>query len=149
KGFWRLGLGSGYGVEQTTFALGLLAHLARESVDILHVQDPQVALIAQRARRLGWVRARSILGHGTNEPLDFLRKITYLQHLAPQYLEEARDAGVWKPTWTAIPNFIDTNLFHPGRCDALRAELGLPLEGLVVLTVAAIKRSHKRVDSLL
>ena len=146
---WRLGLGSGYGIEQTTFALRLLGHLRRERIDILHVQDPQVALIVQRARRFGWVRTRTILAHGTEEPLAFQRKITYLQHLAPWHLAEARAAGVFKPTWTAIPNFIDTDLFHPGRGDALRAELAIPADALVLLTVAAIKRHHKRVDYLL
>ena len=149
RGTWRLGLGSGYGIEQTTFSLRLLKHLHRERTDILHVQDPQVALICQRARRLGLVPTRTILAHGTEEPLEFQRKITYLQHLAPSHLEEARQAGVWKQTWTAIPNFIDTNLFCGGRSDNIRAELGIPSNALVVLTAAAIKRPHKRIDYLL
>ena len=119
RGLWRLGVGSGYGVEQTTFAIGLLAHLRRESIHILHVQDPRVALIVQRARQLGWVSTRSILGHGTNEAPEFLQKFTYLQHLAPHHLEQVRAAGVWKPTWTAIPNFINTDMFHPGTGGAI------------------------------
>lgn len=95
RGTWRLGLSSGYGIEQTTFALGLLEHLRRHRADVLHVQDPQVALLIQRARRLGLVRTRVILAHGTGEPLEFQRKITYLQHLAPWYLEECgrRESG--------------------------------------------------------
>jgi glycosyltransferase involved in cell wall biosynthesis len=143
---WRLGLGSPYGLEQTSFALRLIGHLRRERVDILHVQDPHVALIAQRARRTGLVRTRTILAHGTEEPLEFQKRITYLQHLAPWHLEEARRAGVSKPAWTAIPNFIDTDLFAPGRSEALRAELRIPQDALVILSVAAIKRQHKRVD---
>lgn len=146
---WRLGLGSPYGVEQTTFALRLLSLLRRHHIDVLHVQDPQVALIAQRARRLGLVRTRTVLAHGTEEPVAFLRRVEFLQHLAPWHLEQAREAGAWKPTWTAIPNFIDTDRFAPGRSDALRAELGIPADGLVVLTAAAIKRHHKRIDHLL
>ena len=147
--FWRLGFGSRVATEQTTFALSLLPHLRREAIDILHVQEPLVALIVQRARRLGWVRSLAILGHGTNEPASFLEKITYLQHLAPQHLEEARKAGVWKPTWTAIPNFIDTDLFRPGRSEGLRSELGISQDGLILLTTAAIKRDHKRIDYVL
>ena len=38
------------------------------------------------------MRTRTILAHGTEEPLSFQRKITYLQHLAPWHLEEARAA---------------------------------------------------------
>jgi 1,2-diacylglycerol 3-alpha-glucosyltransferase len=146
---WRLGLGSPYGLEQTSFALRLIGHLRRQRADILHVQDPHVALIAQRARRVGLVRTRTILAHGTEEPLEFQKRITYLQHLAPWHLEEARRAGVCKPTWTAIPNFIDTDVFTPGRSEALRAELGIPANGLVVLCVAAIKRRHKRINHLI
>jgi 1,2-diacylglycerol 3-alpha-glucosyltransferase len=146
---WRFGLGSGYGVEQTTFALQLLGYLRGERVDILHIQDPQVALIVQWARRLGLVGTRTILAHGTEEPPSFQRKITYLQHLAPWHLEEARAVGVWRPTWTVIPNFIDTDLFRPGPSEALRAELAIPPEALVVLTAAAVKRHHKRIDYLL
>lgn len=146
---WRLGLGSGYGVEQTSFAWNLLGILRREQVDLLHVQDPQLALLVQRARRLGLVRTRTILAHGTEEPLDFQRRITYLQHLAPWHFEESKAAGVWKPTWTAIPNFIDTQCFTPGKSSVLRQELGIPAEALVVLSVAAIKRHHKRIDHVL
>jgi 1,2-diacylglycerol 3-alpha-glucosyltransferase len=147
-GSWRIGLGSGYEIEQLTFTSRLIRLLRRERADILHVQDPFIAILAQRARKLGLIRTRTILAHGTEEPLSFLRRIEYLQHLAPWHLEQARNAGVWKPAWTAIPNFIDTTLFAPGRCDALRAELNIPQDGLVVLSVAAIKRQHKRVDYL-
>lgn len=145
---WRMGLGSGYGVEQTTFAVRLVSHLRRGNFDLLHVQDPHVALIVQRANRIGLVKTRVILGHGTEEPLAFLKKLDYVQHLAPWHLEEAREAGVWKPTWTAIPNFIDTETFTPDGPD-LREELRIPSDALVVLTAAAIKRGHKRIDYLI
>jgi glycosyltransferase involved in cell wall biosynthesis len=146
---WRLGLHSGYGVEQTSFALRLLPHLRRERVELLHVQDPQVARIVQRAHRLGLVPTRTILAHGTEESPAFLTKFNYLQHLAPWHLQASRDAGAWRPTWTAIPNFIDTTRFHPGRADSLRAELQIPETAPVLLCVAAIKRRHKRIDHLL
>lgn len=135
---WRLGLGSGYGVEQASFALGLLKLLRRERVDILHVQDPLLALIAQRARRLGLIRTETILAHGTEESPAFQRKIRFLQHLAPWHLEQAVAVGFARDTWTAIPNFVDEETFRPGRADDLRAELGIPAESTVVLSVAAI-----------
>lgn len=149
---WRIGLGSGYGIEQTTFTWNLLKVLRRERIDILHVQDPQVALLVQRAHTCGLVRTRTILAHGTEEPLAFLRKITYLQHLAPWHLEESQGASVGKPMWTAIPNFIDVETFRPGvggQGLGIREELGIPQDACVVLVAAAIKRHHKRVDHLL
>lgn len=149
RGAWRLGLGTDVQVEQTTFALSLIPKLRRHRIDVLHIQDAHVAPVIQCARRLGLVRTATVLGHGTEESLDYQRRIRYLQHLAPWHLEQARAAGVWRPTWTAIPNFIDTDLFGPGRGDGLRAELGIPADHLVVLTTAAIKRHHKRVDHLI
>jgi 1,2-diacylglycerol 3-alpha-glucosyltransferase len=145
---WRLGLGNGYGIEQTTFTWNLLTVLRRERIDILHVQDPQVAVLVQRARAVGLVKARTILAHGTEESDDFLRRIAYLQHLAPWHLEEARRQGAWRPTWTAIPNFVDTRLFQPGPGHALREELKIPANATLVLISAAIKRHHKRIDYL-
>jgi glycosyltransferase involved in cell wall biosynthesis len=149
RGMWRVGLGSAHQIEQTSFALGLIRALRRDRIDLVHMQDPLVALIVQRAWRLGLIRTVPILAHGTEEPLEFQRKIEFLQHLAPWHLEHSRAAGAWKPTWTAIPNFIDTDTFRPGRCDELRAEMGIAPDELVVLTVAAIKRHHKRIDYLL
>jgi glycosyltransferase involved in cell wall biosynthesis len=146
---WRLGLGSSYGVEQTTFALGLLRHLRQERIDVLHLNDPQAALLVQRAQQFGLVRTRPILGHGTEEPFSFLRKIKYLHHLSPAHLEEARAAGAWKPTWRMIPYFVDTESFRPGKSPELRRELEIPPDALVVLTAAAIKCEHKRIDYLL
>jgi glycosyltransferase involved in cell wall biosynthesis len=146
---WRLGLGSDYDIEQSTFALRLIRRLRRNPVDILHVQDPHVARILVLARRFGLVGNATILAHGTNEPWPYLRKFPYLQHLAPWHLEQGRDAGCWKPAWTAIPNFIDTQLYSPGRSDNLRDELQIPRDHLVLLTAAAIKRDHKRIDYLL
>lgn len=146
---WRLGVGTEYGIEQTTFAANLLATLRQRRIDVLHVQDPWIAFLMRQARRLGWIRTRTILGHGTNESSEFLRPFPYVQHLAPWHLEQCRAAGVWRSGWTAIPNFIDTERFRCNGSGALRAELGLPANGLVVLTAAAIKRSHKRIDHLL
>jgi glycosyltransferase involved in cell wall biosynthesis len=146
---WRLGLGNGYGIEQTTFAINLLTVLRRGRVEILHVQDPQVALLAQRARALGLVKTRTILAHGTEESPEFQQRITYLQHLAPWHLEESRQAGAWKPTWTAIPNFVDTGRFRPGQSPELRRELGIPADAVLILCAAAIKRHHKRIDYLI
>lgn len=145
---WRLGLGSGYGVEQTTFAWNLIKLLRQEAVDILHVQDPFVAVLVQRARRLGWVKTRTILAHGTEEPFNFLRKFQYVQHLAPWHRAECAAAGVDAPQWTVIPNFIDTDRFSVGKSPQLRQRLGLPQDAIVVLVAAAIKRRHKRIDYL-
>lgn len=146
---WRLGLGSAYSVEQTTFALNLIPLLRNRQIDLLHVQDPQVAKLVQNAHHLGLVPTKTILAHGTEEPPEFLETIDYLQHLAPWHLQQTKAQGAWKPTWTAIPNFIDVERFSPGHCAKIRNEYKIPEQAVVFLSVAAIKRHHKRIDYLL
>lgn len=146
---WRVGLASGYGVEQTTFAVRLIRVLRKEQVDILHLQDPQVASLVQRASRLGLVKTRTVLMHGTEEPPEFQQKITYLQHGAPWHREQAEQRGIWKDSWTMIPNFVDTKQFRPGDSPDLRTEFAIPADADVVMVSSAIKRRHKRVDFLI
>lgn len=145
---WRIGMQSAYDVEQTTFARALLAALRRRPAHILHVQDPLVALRLDQMRRMGLTETRTILAHGTEEPGPFLRRLRYLQHLSPMQLDRWQRAGVWRETWTAIGNFVDVDRFHPGEAPDLRAELGIAPDAVVLLTIAAIKRAHKRIDWL-
>lgn len=146
---WRVGAGSPYEVEQTSFAWNLLPLLRRERVDVLHVQDPLVALIVQRAAQMRLTRCRVVLAHGTEEPFWFQQKFRYLQHLAPWHARQAERVGVARPTWTTIPNFIDADTFRPGVSPQIRRELGLPMDAPVILVAAAIKRKHKRIDCVL
>ena len=149
RGLWRLNLSSVYQLEEVTFTWNLLKVLRSQQIDILHVQDPHVALWVQWANQIGWVRTRAIMGHGTEEPYEFLKKIRFLQHMSPFYLDRAKAQDCWRPTWTSIPNFVDTDIFHPGIDQNVRKDLNIPADALVILSVAAIKRHHKRVDYLI
>lgn len=147
-GGWRYGCGSPYEVEQTSFAWGLWRAVRRD-FDIVHVQDPTIALWLARAHRAGLSRPKVVYANGTGEDEKFVRRFEYLQLLTP----EARDA--WRAHQPAgqlvftIPNFVDTNRFSPGDREAARALLGLPAEARIVLCCAAIRRYHKRIDYLL
>jgi glycosyltransferase involved in cell wall biosynthesis len=145
---WRVGFGSAYQMEQTTFALGLFGAL-RARFDLLHTKDPQVALLFHRAHKAGLSRAAVILNHGTEEPPGFLKHFDYVQHLAPFHREEAIRQGVAIRRHFVVPNFVDTEKFSPGSGARLRQALGIPPEAFVVLCVAAVKRHHKRIDWLL
>jgi 1,2-diacylglycerol 3-alpha-glucosyltransferase len=144
-GGWRYGMGSDYSIEQTTFAFSLWRKIRRD-YDILHVQDPWLALVLDRLHRVGLSRPNVILGHGTEEDVSFLRKLSNLQHLTPMYdhdWQKHRPVGHFS---TGIPNFIDTNRFCPGDKRAERVEWALPQDAFVVLSVAALKKTHKRCD---
>jgi glycosyltransferase involved in cell wall biosynthesis len=150
-GGWRFGLGSGYEVEQTTFALNLWPRI-RRSFDILHVQDPHVALLFEYLHRAGLSRPRVVLAHGTEEETEFLRRFSYLQHLAPNYLEDWEAFRPPRQAAFAIPNFVDIDRFRPGDKIAARAAAGLPEipgDALIFLSVGALKNTHKRMDYLM
>jgi 1,2-diacylglycerol 3-alpha-glucosyltransferase len=147
--FWRMRLKSAYDIEQTTFALNLVASRKAQSFDILHTQDPHLAHMLDRCQQLGLFKPRVILAHGTEEPPEYLTKFANLQHLAPHHMEEIRDQQLPGTKWFVGPNFVDTDCFKPGTNLQLRAELGIPASAFVVLTSAAVKRQHKRVDYLI
>jgi 1,2-diacylglycerol 3-alpha-glucosyltransferase len=145
-GGWRHGFGSPYEVEQTSFCLALFRKI-RHEFDILHVQDPAIALWMERARRSGLSRARVIYANGTGEDRNVMDRFDNLQLLT----DEAR-TGLHPRTGQSVfmvPNFIDTNVFRPGDQHAARAALGLPGNATIVLSCAAIRRPHKRIDALL
>jgi len=139
---WHIGCGSPYDVEQTTFAAGVLGTLRREMFDVIHLQDPWLAYLLERTRPLHG--AKVILGNGTEEPPEFLAKFEHIQELTPYYLERHGELGGRK--WFAAPNFIDVDRFRPGDGIAARRELGIPEDAFVVLSVAALNRSRKRLD---
>ena len=85
---WRWGWKSGYELEQRSFWRLLWPILRDEGFDILHVQDPLLADLCRRYRQAGKLRTKEILAHGTEEPVEFLAKLDYVQHLAPWHLDQ-------------------------------------------------------------
>lgn len=141
---WHFGCGSGYEVEQTTFWINVLPQLHRERFDIIHLQDPWLALLLERTR---WLHgAKVILGHGTEEPDWFLRKLAHVQELSPFYLQRHGELG--DRQWFAVPNFVDADTFRHGEQRVARERFGLPQDSLIVLCVSALNRSRKRVHWL-
>jgi len=141
---WRLGLHQTYDLEQTTFALSVLPHLVRNRYDLIHLQDPWIAYLLEKTRKLHG--ASVILGHGTEEAPWLLRRFQHVQELTPFYLSRHGDIG--DRQWFAVPNFVDTTRFRPGDKAAARRELGLPADAFIVLSAAALNRSKKRLDWL-
>ncbi len=147
-GAWRWGFGTPQTIQQIRFARRLTPILEREHFDIVHMQDAWASRVLETARRKGRHHAKVILGHGTEEPLDFLLHFDHVQELAPCYLDQDRQKGVNGKQWFAIPNFVDCELFRPGDQAAARAKFRLPPDAFIVLDVAALKRTHKRLDWL-
>jgi glycosyltransferase involved in cell wall biosynthesis len=146
-GLWRTGVGSGYEVEQLSMSIGLAARISRR-FDILHVQDPLIALFFARLWHWHIARPLVILAHGTEESADVLKRMPVLQHLAPAYVSPDEDKPQTQRQYV-IPNFVDVQTFAPGDKLEARRHLGLPADAFIVLCVAALKKTHKRIDHLI
>ena len=163
---WRWGLKSVYGWEQLSFWWHLWPKLRKGRYDIVHMQDPMLAFWCRKFRKLGLLHTKEILAHGTEEPIEFLKQFDYVQHLAPWHLDRALQAiehgsnaegpkskgSKTKPLWTAIPNFVDTDVFRPrheGERSVFRDRLEIPPDAFVIGTAATVKRPHKRIDYLI
>jgi glycosyltransferase involved in cell wall biosynthesis len=144
-GGWRFGFGSDYQAEQTHFALRVWREV-RYRYDVLHTQDPWLALILEYLHRAGLSRPRVILAHGTEESPEFLRRFGVLQHLAPAHAAAEKLPADGRHLRFSIPNFVDIDRFRPGDSAAARKQWELPPDGLIVLSVAALKNTHKRMD---
>ena len=147
-GGWRFGIGSPYEIEETSFAFSLWRRI-RNTHDILHVQDPQVATLLNAAHRRGLSRPRVIYANGTGEPARVMRGFDHLQLLTPTAANAWENQRPRQQHLYAIPNFIDTDVFAPGDKAAARMALGLPADVKILLCCAAIRRTHKRIDVLL
>jgi glycosyltransferase involved in cell wall biosynthesis len=141
-------MGSAYAVEQSSFALALWPHIWKD-YDILHVQDPLIALWLERAHRCGLSRPIVIYANGTGERLAMLRRFSTLQLLTPTMFDCWQRNHTGMQTGFLIPNCVDTDRFCPGDQIKARALFSLPQEALIVLCCAAIRRFHKRIDYLL
>lgn len=147
-GGWRYGMGSGYEIEQTTFALNLWLRI-RNDWDILHVQDPLIAKIMDRLNRAKLSRPRVILGNGTGEGIESVARLSRVQELLPPALKKWEALEGSGPQLFVAPNFIDMSKFTPGGRSEARLRLDLPQDAFIVFCSAAIRRFHKRMDYLL
>ncbi len=175
---WRWGLKTNYGWEQLSFWLLLWRKLRRGKYDVLHVQDPMLAYWCRLFRKLGLIKTKELLAHGTEEPAAWLSRFEYVQHLAPEHYEKSEIRNQkseiatkrhpsspvgydltckihkkknYGDCWVMMPNFVDTDVFCSRsikQCE-LRDELGIGGDVVIFGTAATVKKPHKRIDYLI
>jgi 1,2-diacylglycerol 3-alpha-glucosyltransferase len=141
-----------YEVEQLGFAVTLLPLLARVHPDVVCVSDWLLsrALAKLRPRRRSTFKL--VVSNGGPYPPELLGHADHVQELTPGTLESALGAGEAPERHTLLPLgvAIPPRLELPTDAERrrARAELGIPTDRRVVLSVAALNRYHKRVDYL-
>jgi glycosyltransferase involved in cell wall biosynthesis len=141
-----------YTLEQATFALGVLPTLARERPDVLLLSDYELGRALARVRGLLPGRPRIVFSNGGPHGGPFAH-LARVQHVTPVTHAEAIAAGEPPERHALLPYGvrIADELRPLGTADraGLRRRLGLPANGPIVLSVAALDRRFKRLDVLI
>jgi D-inositol-3-phosphate glycosyltransferase len=85
-------------------------------------------------------------------PVHYHHRCDFAQILTDPDLAEARSFGIPQRQLFAVPYGVDAELFHPDqkrKRDSIRQEIGVPLGAKLILSVAALKAEHKRIDYLI
>ena len=140
---------SGYWVEQVTFTLSLLPHIARQKPDVIYFSDTNVGNLLWHWRRLSRQTFALLFSNGGPMQPPYPRW-DFVQQMSPTVAAEALTAG--HPT--SRQDLVPYGFQMPARLDdasaarkaQVRAELGLPANRPLVLSVGAVNSRQKRMD---
>lgn len=137
-------------VECLTFALGLLPHLREGRYDVVHCIDPPLTRILYKLRRVFRLDFRLLYTHGVTMPPSGYPPAEFVHQVAQRAHEEAAAAGVRTDRMALVPCGIYPERFECRHSkEALRVHYGVPADTFVILSVAALNRTHKRIHHLI
>jgi 1,2-diacylglycerol 3-alpha-glucosyltransferase len=140
-------------LEQRSFALAIYPMLRCGGFDIVHYNELVFGSALFHLRRLLGGHFRLIYCNGAPSPaIHFSHRCDYAQLLTGPQVDEAVAFGFPSRRLFAIPYGVDSGRFRPetkATRTGVRDVLGIPHDVLVVVSVAAIKREHKRIDYLI
>ncbi len=147
------GYDKGNFLEKRSFALMLYPKLRRGGYDIVHYNELVMGSALFHMRRLFGGKFKLLYCNGApSPPIHYHHRCDFAQMLTGPMYEEARSFGLPDDRLFLVPYGVDAQRFSPetrSRRAETRRELGIPEDAKVILTVAAIKREHKRIDYLI
>lgn len=141
-----------YRLEAAAFALGLQPHLRRHRPDVVFLSEWDTAQVLARLRPLFSERFRILFCNGGFASSGFDR-FDRVQQLTPAAYEHVLAHGEtpWRHTVLPLGFHIPETLVPvaPAAREEARRRHGMPTTSPIVLSVAALNRSHKRLDYLI
>lgn len=139
-------------IAQDTFFWGLLPQLFQYRPQLLVLQDRHLAHRLYHARKfLGLEFKITFINGGPFLPP--FPRFDHVQHLTEFHLQQSLNAGDAKEKLSLLPygDAIPCGFFPPTADEKqkLRAQLGLPADRVILLSSAALNKSHKRIDYLI
>ncbi|MFM5996077.1 MAG: glycosyltransferase family 4 protein [Dolichospermum sp.] len=141
-----------YYIEQASFTLSLLPYIFQQKPDVIYFSDGTIGNILWHWRKRTAQSYKLVLSNGGPISPPFERW-DHIQQVAPTHLQAAIEAGEPLEKQSLVPYGInmDAELKILSIADkaALRRKLELPDNLPIILSVAAINKSHKRLDYLI
>ncbi len=136
--------------EQITFAVALFPYVLLKRIDLVHYSDGTVGNVLARLLRLTGSRAKLLLSNGGPYSAQHFRPEIFIHQVCAECERDAVAFGIAQRRMHLVPYGISPEEFRSAKGkQGARSELGLPNDKFVVLSVAALNRSHKRLDYLI
>lgn len=140
-------------LEKRSFALALYPTLVRKGYDVVHYNDLAMGSALYHLRRWFGGGYRLLYCNGApSPPLHYAERCDMVQLLSRPDGELALSEGVASERIFQIPYGIDESRFRRDMKEGrgkIRQELGIPNDSRLILSLAAIKSEHKRIDHLI
>jgi glycosyltransferase involved in cell wall biosynthesis len=140
-------------LEKRSFALALYPWIRFGGFDVVHYNELTMGSALMHLRRRLGGQFRLLYCNGApSPPVHYHRRCDLAQMLHGPMYDEATAFGISEERLALLPYGVDTERFAPDRRadrEAVRSSLGIPSDVPVVLSVAAIKREHKRFDYMI
>jgi glycosyltransferase involved in cell wall biosynthesis len=136
--------------EQITFAIALFPYLILNKIDIVHYSDGTVGNVLGRLVRLTRSRVRLLLSNGGPYSAEHFQPEIFIHQVCAECERDALRFGIAQERMHLVPYGINPEEFRSAEGkQAAREQFGLPKDKFVILSVAALNRSHKRLDYLI
>ena len=143
-----------YFTEQISFFASLLPYIYLGKPDVIYFSDESLGDLLWHWRRRTKQSYKLLFSNGG--PTSTIQNIVRWDHVhqvAPIHLQAALDIGLPAQKQSLVPYGINmpsnVQILTPTERDALRSRLGLPEQRPLILSVAAIDKSRKRMDYLI
>jgi 1,2-diacylglycerol 3-alpha-glucosyltransferase len=136
--------------EQRTFAISVFPRLLIGHFDLVHYSDHALGSALWHLRRWTGARIPLLFSNGGPSYPWWFKPGTYIHQVAPAHYDEACRSGIAPDRMYLVPYGIKVQDFvAANRKSSARAKLGIPMDATVVLSAAALKITHKRLDYLI
>ena len=141
-------------VEDGSFFLSFLPHLYYSRPDIVYFSHYLIGSLLWHWRNLTKLNYKLLYRNGGPTGGEALKKLKmrfdHIQQLSPTELQKALNVGVPAEKQSLVPNAIhmpsELQIATFSEQQALRRKLNLPETRVLIISVAAINKSHKRMD---